>query len=296
MSSETFSLILLLGSYFIQGNHNHKHQLVIRENISKMISSHSNENMMPTREVLLVTAGTSQFLGTGTGSTFGSLCRACSEPGVSDETLRSLLALLLKLIQVHLKNSKVLNSGNQFDVSDVEEIFNLWFLLLSRRHDFNALVVPEISVLVPKLELLIASFITYPEEWCLQSATVLKSIKEKSIDAVLGLSCKKAMTEINEKNSTIRYALIEALLVYDVTIFASSVVKMLDIISTDVTAGIRYKYEVVSILVREIHRQKHNSPNLYKLYSGELCKLLVHSYSSTIQGLVRCRCDVYILL
>lgn len=292
LSSENCSLMLLLGSCYVDIDDSSQ-QDIIRGNISTRVASYwrgtvcAEENSIP-RQVLLLTAGTSQVLGSETNSTFGAICRICSDPYIGDESLRSYLALLLKVIQKFWINGNRCITGKQLSTFDVEEVFKLWLLLSSRRHESGTVISPETPLLLSRLEVVIASFITDTEAFCLQSTILVKCIKERSIDLVLGLSYKNVINDDVETDDGSRCAFIESLLVYDVSMFASHTMRLLDNMSNKETTGeFRHKDEIIALLVREIHLQKHCSPKIYKWYPSKVGNLMVNSFCSAIQHLVR---------
>ncbi len=290
-SSENSSLIQLLLSNFFDDDHSSE-KVMVRKKISEKVGTYwrgsdsSSESTGISKQVLLLTASTSLVLDSETNSSIiGAICRLCSNTRTTSENIRLYLALLVKIIQTFWTDGDKCSSGKQVSAVDIEGVFKLWLLLSSSQYEPASQTLPETPLLLSRLESMMSSYITEPEEFCVQSAILLKCIQEASIDHVLELSHKHFTSKSSEKNVKSVSSFLEALVLYDVSLFAPNVMRLFDD-QNAINENIQ-KDAIIALMVREINRQKQSLPKLLNWYPDKVNNHLVNSFCSVTQTLVR---------
>ena len=226
----------------------------IKTGLKGDLSDTKDANNSESKQLLLLTASASQLFSPGEiGSTVGTVSSLCSDSVFGSAPQRPYCALLLKSVQVLIQNS---TCTARLSNLDIEAVFKLWVSLSSQPFSGTRWDSLEMRLL-QRLETLMAGFIIDSEVYCLQTATLMRCIQEKSKTIVVELACKSLTCDELDTSSKdpdrSRSSFLVSLLVYDASIFSSDIIKCLRTSSNASGGEFRLRDEVMAVAVREIH-------------------------------------------
>ena len=233
---------------------------------------------VPKQAILMMAGASNLFSSKEMGSTAGSLCRICSNTSFDEEFLRPYFALLMKVCDVLLSKDP---AKEQLIKLDIEAVFKLWFIL-SRKDvtDSDRFLGKQLR---RSLENLMSVVLMNSETYCLQSALLIKGIQVKSADIVAQLAFSNLKQSNTDDYSTNNF--IESLLVYDSSMFSSSIIKCIAF-EEKVTGEIRHENKILATIVQQAHSQRHCADKKSEWYQN-IVGIVVATFCLTLKQMVR---------